>query len=305
MESKTSAYPLEHQFITVNGLTLHMVQMGSKDGPLVLLLHGFPEYWWGMKKQMPALAEAGYWVWAPDQRGYNLSDKPRGVSPYQIDKLAADIIELIDAAERKKAIVIGHDWGGAVAWWLGIHYPERLEKLVLLNMPHPQVAGKHLLTHPLQLIRSSYAFFFQTPWLPEFLSSHHNWALVVRGMQLSARTGTFSEQDMKGYRQAWSRPGAFTAMLNWYRAALRHPPDLLGELRVTVPTLMIWGAQDAFLGREMAEPSIELCDEGRLVFIEEATHWVQHEEPGRVNGLIRSFLGERNTDEDGGSSIKT
>jgi pimeloyl-ACP methyl ester carboxylesterase len=285
-----NAYPLEHQFVKTNGVTLHVIQAGPEDGPLAILLHGFPEYWRGMGKQIPALVEAGYRVWTPDQRGYNLSDKPRHISAYQIDTLAADIRGLIRAAGREKAYVIGHDWGAAVAWWLGIHHPSYLEKMVILNLPHPQVAGKHLLTHPRQLLRSSYAFFFQIPWLPEFLSSRHNWALAVRGIKLSSRPNTFSDEDFEGYRQAWSRPGAFNAMLNWYRAALRYPPDLLGDLRVTVPVLMIWGAQDDFLGREMAQPSIELCDNGRLVFIEEATHWLQHEEPGRVNELLRSFL---------------
>ncbi len=281
---------LEHQFIATNGIQLHVVTAGPAEGRPVFLLHGFPEYWRGMEKLIPPLAEAGYRVWVPDQRGYNLSDKPRGVAAYQMDTLAADIVGLIKATGHEKAVVVGHDWGGAIAWWLAIHHPALLEKLIILNIPHPQIAGKQLLTNPSQVLRSSYAFFFQLPWLPEFLSRFNNWALTVRTMRLTSQPGAFSEAEMKGYRKAWSQPGAATAMLNWYRAALRYPPDLLGDLRVTVPTLMIWGARDFALSREMAPLSIEKCDDGRLVMLEEATHWIQHEEPERVNELILSFL---------------
>src|SRR5690606_12954473 len=163
-----------------------------------------PEYWRGMEKLIPPLAEAGYRVWVPDQRGYNLSDKPRGIAAYQMDTLAADIVGLIKATGQEKAVVIGHDWGGAIAWWLAIHHPTLLEKLIILNIPHPQIAGKQLLTDPSQVLRSSYAFFFQLPWLPEFLSRLNNWALPIRTMRLTSRSGAFSETEMEGYRQAWS-----------------------------------------------------------------------------------------------------
>ncbi len=286
---------MEHQHIATNGIQLHVVQDGPKDGALVILLHGFPEFWYGCRNQIPFLAAAGYWVWAPDQRGYNLSDKPKDIAAYNLDELAADVVGLIDAAGREKAVVVGHDWGASVAWWLGIKHPSRLEKLVILNGPHLKVMSDHLRRSLRQMRKSWYILFFQIPRLPEFTSRLNNWQQLVRAVQGTARPGTFNDGDMETYRRAWSQPGAYSAMVNWYRAAVRHPPRLTGNMRVTVPTLMIWGVQDAFLGREMAQPSIEMCDNGRLVLIEEATHWVQHEEADRVNELIDSFLRGRKT----------
>ena len=281
---------IEHRTIHTNGINLHVVQSGSESGPLVILLHGFPEYWRAWRKQIPALAETGHWVWAPDQRGYNLSDKPKGIAGYHLDELAADIVGLIDAAGREKAVVVGHDWGATVASWLGIKHPSRLEKLVIFNGVHLKVFSDHLRRSLRQLRKSWYIFFFQIPRLPEFTARLNNWQPLVRAVQSTARPGTFNEEDMEAYRRAWSQPGAYSAMVNWYRAAVRHPPRLTGDMRVTVPTLMIWAVQDAFVEREMAQPSIEMYDHGRLVFIEEATHWVQHEEADRVNELMDTFL---------------
>jgi epoxide hydrolase 4 len=283
---------LEHTHIQTNGVNLHVVQAGPEDGPLVILLHGFPEFWYGWKHQIPALAEAGYRVWAPDQRGYNLSDKPDGLGSYCLDELALDVVGLIDAAGQERAFIVGHDWGAAVAWWLAIKHPQRVEKLAILNVPHPSVMRKTAGSTPRQMLKSWYIVFFQLPWLPESLIRAGNWRGAVQAIQGSARPGSFSKADMEEYRRAWSQPGAFTAMLNWYRAAVRRPPTRAASRRIAVPTLMIWGAQDSFLDRSMAQPSIDLCDDGRLVFIEEATHWVQHDEPEKVNQLLLEFLGQ-------------
>ncbi|GAB4026527.1 alpha/beta fold hydrolase [Spirosoma koreense] len=273
-------------FVDTNGVRLHVVQAGPANGPLVILLHGFPEFWYGWRHQIEALAEAGFQVWAPDQRGYNLSDKPTGVDAYQIDTLAADVVGLIQAAGRQKAVVVGHDWGAAVAWWTATVYPERVERLVALNVPHPAIMQRFTLRHPGQLLRSWYIGFFQMPWLPEALCRFGNWAMLVRTLQKSSRPDTFNDADFREYRAAWSQPGALTAMINWYRAALRKPPSRRAEVRVKVPTLIIWGVQDQFLKRELAQASLTLCDNGRVVFFEKATHWVQHEEAKRVNELI-------------------
>jgi pimeloyl-ACP methyl ester carboxylesterase len=187
-------------------------------------------------------------------------------------------------------VVVGHDWGAAVAWWLGLRHPMRLAKLVILNGPHPIVMAREVRRNRRQLLKSAYMFFFQLPLLPEFMTRINNWRPTVASMRRSARPGTFSDEDFAEYRHAWSQPGAFTAMLNWYRALRRHPPSLGGQKRVTVPTLLIWGAQDAFLEQSMAQPSIELCDDGQLVMLEEATHWLHHEEPELINELVLSFL---------------
>lgn len=281
---------LEHTFITTNGIRLHVVQAGPPDGPPVILLHGFPEFWYGWSKQISALAAAGYRVWAPDQRGYNLSDKPKGVDAYTLDQLAADVVGLIDATGHEQVYLVGHDWGAAVTWWTALKYPHRLRKIAVLNVPHPTVVNRTLRSSFAQLRKSWYIFFFQIPWLPEALVRMNNWRVGLQTLKESGRPDTFSDADLEQYRQAWSKPGAYTAMLNWYRAAVRRPAQQLPSMRVTVPTLLIWGAQDVALSRIMAQSSIDLCDNGRLVFIEEATHWVQHDEPARVNQLLLEFL---------------
>jgi epoxide hydrolase 4 len=280
-----------HRTITTNGLRLHAVEAGPESGPLLLLLHGFPEFWYGWRHQIESLAAAGFRVLAPDQRGYNLSDKPRGVSSYSLDLLARDIVGLIDDAGHDKAYVAGHDWGGAVGWWLGVHHPERIEKLALLNIPHPYVMLRTVKKNPVQQTKSSYIAFFQLPWLPERVLRARDWAAMVKTLRKTSRPGTFPDAGLVLYREAWSQPGAITAMLNWYRAALRkNVPRLTRSSRVTVPTLLIWGTQDRALLRDMAQPSIDLCDDGRLVFLEEATHWVQHEEPDAVNAMLADFF---------------
>jgi pimeloyl-ACP methyl ester carboxylesterase len=283
---------MEHPYIETNGIRLHVVQDGPKDGPLVILLHGFPEFSYGWRHQIPFLASAGFRVWAPDQRGYNLSDKPDGIASYSIHELAADVVGLIDASGREKVFLVGHDWGAAVAWSVANKYPERLSKMVILNVPHPAVMIKFLRSSFAQLRKSWYMFFFQIPWLPENLSRLRNWNATVQVLIKSSRPGTFSETDLDTYRQAWAQPKAFRSMINWYRSMVQKPSEPPANPRITVPTLLIWGAQDQALGREMAQPSIDLCDDGRLIFIEEATHWVQHEEAERVNQLIHEFLGE-------------
>ncbi|MCI0646645.1 MAG: alpha/beta hydrolase [Chloroflexi bacterium] len=281
---------MNHQLVHTNGLTLHVVQDGPPAGPLVLLLHGFPDFWYGWRHQIPALAAAGYHVWAPDQRGYNLSSKPRGIAAYNLDELAADVIGLIHAAGRDRAIVIGHDWGAAVAWWLARTFPQRLERLVILNVPHGAVMRRRLRRDPAQRRRSRYIFFFQLPWLPEAVLRWHNWWTLVRGMRLSSHPGTFSAADLDHYRHAWSQPGAITAMINWYRAAVRAQPRRQRSLRVSTPTLIIWGTEDVALEAGMAHESLALCDAGQLVYLQGASHWVQHEEPTQVNHLITQFL---------------
>ena len=281
---------MDHQQITTNGVKLHVVQDGPKTGRLVILLHGFPEFWYGWRRQIPHLAAAGYRVWAPDQRGYNLSDKPVEIAAYTLDELAADVIGLIDAAGQEKACIVGHDWGASVAWWMAAKYPARVERMVVINVPHGSVIAKNLRRNFAQMRKSWYILFFQLPWLPEALAQLRNWNLLAQALRMSSRPGTFTDEDLEAYRQAWSQPRAYTSMLNWYRAVVqRHltPPE---SPRITVPTLLIWGAQDRFLAREMAQQSIDLCDDGRLVFVEEATHWVQHEEAERVNELMTSWL---------------
>jgi epoxide hydrolase 4 len=280
---------LRHRTIATNGVRLHAVEAGPPEGRLLILLHGFPEFWYGWHRHIETFAAAGYRVLVPDQRGYNLSDKPRGIASYRLDRLAGDVVGLIDDAGRERACLAGHDWGGAVAWWVGVNFPKRLDRLALLNIPHPYVMRRHLLHDRAQRRRSWYIFFFQLPWLPEIYLRRSNWAYGARALTVTSRPGTFSEADLALYRQAWSQPGAISAMIHWYRAALRLPPPRPASPRVEVPTLLLWGTGDRFLGREMAKPSIDLCDDGRLVFLD-ATHWVHHEEPGEVQRYLAEFF---------------
>ena len=283
---------MEHKLIPTNGITLHAVTAGPADGPLVLLLHGFPEFWYGWRRQIPALAAAGFRVLAPDQRGYNLSDKPRGLAAYCLDELAADALGLIDAAGRERAFVVGHDWGAMVAWWLALVAPQRVARLAILNVPHPQVFRRRLRSDPEQQKRSLYAGFFQLPWLPEAALRAGDWRVAEQAMRGSSQPGAFSDEDMVEYRRAWARPGAMTAMLNWYRALAQRPPDDPPSPRVVVPTTIIWGLKDFALRGEMAAESAAECDDAELIELPDNTHWVQHEAPELVNEtLITRFKG--------------
>jgi pimeloyl-ACP methyl ester carboxylesterase len=280
-----------HRTIATNGIRLHAVEAGPEGGPLLLLLHGFPEFWYGWRQQIEPLAAAGFHVVAPDQRGYNLSDKPRRVSAYNLDTLALDVVGLIDALGAEKAFVAAHDWGGVSAWWLGVKHPQRLERLALLNAPHPLVMRRALVDSREQRRKSAYIFYFQLPWLPERTFCRDGFAYAAKALQSTSRPGAFSEADVALYREAWSQPGAVRSMLHWYRAALRAPPRRPASPRVTVPTLILWGARDRFLGSELAEASRALCDDGRLEFFAGATHWIQHEEAERVTSRLVAFFG--------------
>jgi epoxide hydrolase 4 len=276
--------------VSTNGIHLHVVQAGPTDGPLTILLHGFPEFWYGWRKQIDYLAERGFWVWAVDQRGYNTSDKPQGIAAYNLDLLSADLTGLIDAAGKEAAFVVGHDWGGEVAWWTANKSPERIKKMVILNVPHHRAFRKHLATSWHQRRKSWYMSFFQIPWLPDRLLTMNGSTGLGRVLRRTSNPGTFTDADLAEYYKAWSQPGAMTGMLNWYRAIVQNPPQRLPDSRIHVPTLLLWGKKDSALDWEMAQPSIDLCDDGRLVYFENATHWVQHEEAEQVNHYIGEFL---------------
>ena len=277
--------------VETNGVRLHTVQAGPESGPLVVLLHGFPECWYGWHRQLGPLAKAGYRVVVPDQRGYNLSDKPAGVANYKLDELAADIVGLIDACDRETAAVIGHDWGAAVAWWLGMGYPNRLSRLGIVNVPHPAVFESALRSGWIQRLKSWYFLWFQLPILPELTTQLGDWWIARRALESSSRPGTFSRTEMDRYRLAWSQPGAATGMVNWYRAAVRYwqrPVDP----QVSTPTLVLWGAGDQFLKVSMARDSVDYCADGELRLVGSATHWILHEEPALVIEELLEFLPE-------------
>lgn len=284
---------VQSHFITTNGIKLHVMTDGPADGPSVVLLHGFPEFHYGWRKQIPALVNAGFRVIVPDQRGYNLSDKPKGVSAYDVDILVRDVIGLFDHFGIQKAKLVGHDWGAVVAWALAIQHPERLEKLAILNVPHPDVMTRFILGNLNQRKKSWYVFFFQLPFA-EMILRQNNFRFLERA--LTSSRGSFTPEEILEYKKAWSQPGTLTAMLNWYRAVVRKSlrgtwnPNKIQPRPVKVPTLMLWGKNDVALSHEMAQPSIELCERGELVMFDKATHWVQHDAAEEVNQKLIPFL---------------
>jgi pimeloyl-ACP methyl ester carboxylesterase len=282
---------LRDGYADLGQVRLHYVEEG--EGPLVVLLHGFPEFWFSWRFQIPALAAAGFRVVAPDMRGYNLSSKPAGVSAYDTDLLAADIRDLIVERGAESAHLVGHDWGAGVAWATAMNHPEAVERLAILNMPHPR-RYKRGVRRPRQFLKSWYVFFFQLPWLPERAVRVGGW-LLFRTVALgsSVSSDAFTPEDIERYIEAWSQPGAATATINYYRAAFRHSPwRLEARIRpVRSPTLVIFGERDRYLSKELAEPDrADVPNLERVVRLPEASHWVHHDEPERVNELLEEFL---------------
>jgi pimeloyl-ACP methyl ester carboxylesterase len=285
---------LEHHTRDLGRVHLHTAEAGPPDGPLVLLLHGFPETWRSWRHQLPALAAAGFRVVAPDQRGYGESERPAGARAYRLDEVAADVAALIERLGAARAHVVGHDWGAAAAWWTAMHHPERVDRLAILNVPHPRRFAAGLLGR--QLLRSWYILFFQLPWLPERLLARADFALLRRLYRASAvRPDAFTAHDVDAYVAAFRAPGALTAALGWYRALLRaNPLDLLRRIRpIAAPTLVVWGEQDTALCAELATPDPLDVPQARVVFLPDAGHFVQADAPERVNALLLEFLGER------------
>jgi pimeloyl-ACP methyl ester carboxylesterase len=270
-------------------VTLNAVAAGPKNGPAVVLLHGFPEFWYSWHKQIAPLAAAGFRVIVPDQRGYNRSSKPSSVRSYALAELVSDVIAMADQLGQERIFLAGHDWGAAVAWSVALLHPNRVARLAILNVPHPSVMRRYLMQNRRQLRKSWYMFFFQIRYFPEAFLSASNFRRGTASLVGSSRPGTFSDDDLAQYRAAWSQPGALTAMINWYRAAFRHRttfPDLI----VRVPTLILWGLRDRFLMAEMAQDSLRYCTQAELIRFPEATHWPQHEEPARVSQLLVDFF---------------
>ncbi len=279
-------------YADLGDVRLHYVEAG--EGPLVVLLHGFPQTHHMWRFQIPALVEAGFRVVAPDMRGYNLSDKPDGVEKYRVHKLARDVEHLILHLGEEKAAVVGHDWGAIVAWFVAMQYPERVEKLGILNVPHPARFFFDGFTMPKQLLKSSYMFFFQLPRLPEKAVSANDFAALRAGFRTNTvRPEAISEEDAEHYVEAISRPGALTATINYYRALFRYPFDMQALLKkIETPTLVIWGEQDVFLSPELAEPRPLWVPKLRVERLPDASHFVAEDRPDRVNALLLELLRE-------------
>ena len=277
---------IAHSFADLGEVRLHYVEAG--EGPLVVLLHGFPEFWYAWRRQIEPLAAAGFRVVAPDMRGYNLSSKPAGVGAYDLDPLAADIRDLIAERGASRACVAGHDWGGAVAWTTAMLHPEVVERLAILNAPHPR-RFIEAMRNPRQLAKSWYMLLFQLPFLPERIGPHGFRSAFLD----DARPGAFTPEDLKHYEAAWAQPGALTASLNYYRALSRLTP-WGAERRIVpieAPTRVIWGTRDRYLVPDLAEPRhSDVPNLDRVVHLD-TSHWVQHDEPEQIVDQLTEFFG--------------
>ena len=277
-----------HQSIITNGIRMHYVMQG--EGPLIVLLHGFPEFWYSWRYQIPFLAEHGYTVVAPDLRGYNETDKPR--KGYDIPTLLLDIKGLIEGLGQQRAIIVGHDWGGVLAWTFAMSYPAMTESLIVMNAPHPAAMMREMRTLK-QLRRSWYVFFFQLPWLPEYMLGRNNAreiAKMLRGAAL--QKSAFPLAVTFRYRKAMSKPGAIHAAISYYRQLFLHLPRSFKkyETHIQAPTLLIWGEQDIALGIELTTGLERWVNDIQIKRIADSGHWVQQEQPEVVNQFMRDFL---------------
>lgn len=278
-----------HGEAVVNGVRLHYVEAGA--GPLVLLLHGFPDFHGGWRHQISALAAAGFRVIAPDLRGYNRSDTPPGVAAYRVECLVDDVVGLIRHAGEESAALVGHDWGGAIAFEAAMSYPGTIERIVVLNAPHPGRFARELRSLD-QLRRSSYVLAFQVPKLPEAILRARNFALLRRVFRRDpCRPGAFTEDDIEAHVAALSQPGTLTAAINYYRASFRSRLRTLRRSHpINQPVLLIWGDQDRYLRRSLTEGLEKWIPGIQVEHLPHASHWVQHDDPDRVNTLLIDFL---------------
>lgn len=280
----------EHRTIHTNGIRMHYVTQGK--GLLIVLLHGFPEFWYSWRFQIPALAEGGYTVVAPDLRGYNDTEKPR--SGYDIATLLADIAGLIAALGFEKAVIVGHDWGGVLAWEFATRYPHMTERLIVMNAPHPAAMLRELRSVK-QLRKSWYIFFFQLPWLPEYALLRNHAEAVGRMLRGAAvRKDAFPREVTARYQRAMSKPGAMHAALGYYRGVFREalrPSSFANAVRrITAPTLLLWGEQDIALDIALTTGLEHWVDNLRVRRIPDCGHWVQQERPEQVNDMMLEFL---------------
>lgn len=281
---------IHHERVQGDGIELHVARAGS--GPPVILVHGFPEHWRCWRHQIAPLVAAGYSVWAPDLRGYNLSERPRQRSAYHLRHLVEDLVAVVRAAGPSPAHVVGHDWGGVIAWTFAGMHPHLLGKLVILNAPHVRIYLEKV-RRPPQMFRSWYVLFFQLPRIPEWALAFRNFRAVRKIFGDLAKPGAFSSEEIESNIAALSQPGALTAALNYYRANFRADAlSLASRSRVEGETLVIWGERDAALGIELLDGLDRVAPRARVHRIPGAGHWVQQEAPEEVNRALLDFLKE-------------
>lgn len=284
---------MQTRFVEANGFRFAVDEAGEGDH-LALCLHGFPESRFSWRHQLPLLAEMGYRAWAPDLRGYGETEpKPKDVRSYLIDRLMEDVAALIDASGAKKVTLIGHDWGAGLAWTFAANAPGPLERLVIMNVPHPAVMAAHLAKgNWAQLRKSWYMFFFQLPGIPERAMTAND-ARAIRGAfyDMAVDKTHFTPDVLDRYARDAQRPGAMTGMINWYRAAFRLRGKLAGPWpRIEIPTLIVWGEEDAALGVELLDGTDQHVSDLTVERLPGVSHWVQQEAPEKVNAILTRWL---------------
>lgn len=292
MPEAAPAFEPEHHYVHTNGIRMHYVAGG--EGEPVVLLHGFPECWYSWRKQLPVLAE-GYRVIAPDLRGYHETDKH---GPYDTTTLQEDVLGLLDALGETNAHIVGHDWGGAIAWQLAMQHPDAVRSLAVLNIPHPVLFRKGL-RNPEQLRRSWYIAFFQLPVLPELMLARNRYRQLARSIFRGVPPGEERRKDLVFYRRSWRNHG-LSGGINWYRALLRNPQPMPNPLpTVTAPTTMIWGEEDSALGKELTVGTERYVRDLELHYLPGVGHFVQQEAPEQVNELLLAHLERAGGGSDG------
>lgn len=289
----SAAAEVRHETVRANGLSFHVAACGEGDR-LALCLHGFPECGYSWRHQLPLLARLGYRAWAPDLRGYGGTTWLPRVADYAIENLLEDTAQLIDAAKPSSTLLVAHDWGAIIAWYFAMRRLRPLDRLVIMNVPHPAVMERALRT-PRQMLRSWYGLFFQLPWLPEKALAAGGYRAIgeaFRGMAIDK--SRFPEEVLEVYRRNAARPGALRAMVNYYRALVRGGGGTrqrrLGYPRIETPTLMVWGEEDRALGKETTYGTDAFVADLTVEYLPGVSHWVQQEAPEKVNDILARWL---------------
>lgn len=288
-------FPMKSEFVEANGIRFHVHTCGDeRSSRLALCLHGFPELGYSWRDQLPVLAELGYRAWAPDLRGYGQTDRPGAVRDYALEHLMEDVAQLIDVSRADSVVLLGHDWGAMIAWYFAMRRIRSLDRLVIMNVPHPAIVSSRPFTFR-QLRKSWYLFFFQLPWLPErLLGAGRARAIRSTFVETAVHKERFPKDVVDVYRNAAGRPGALRAMVNYYRALLRGRgaarQKALGFPEIETPTLMIWGEQDLALGKELSVGTDRHVRDLTLRYLPDASHWVQQDDPETVNAMLRAWL---------------
>ena len=281
----------ESRYYTVNNIKLHVKTAGNASAPTVLFLHGFPSFWHSWQPQIQYFASQNYYVIVPDQRGYNQSDKPNGVKAYRLSLLVEDMVQLLAAMTIKQTFIVAHDWGGIIAWALLKQHPQLFLKAIINNAPYLPSYSKPTLK---QLRKSWYVYFFQLPRLPEWLMQRNDFAMLHKMMQRSSLRGTFTNEDMSLYKQAWREKGSLKAMINWYRALAKYRNDakeiFAKRTPLEVPVKVLWGMKDAFLEKESGMCLQKHCNHFSMKKYKDATHWLPTEKCEAVNEDIHQFF---------------